>query len=196
MTARWVVEGVAPHRGLRIRWQPISLLLKNQPDPGSRWYEPNRFTHNLLRVMEAVRDRHGDDAVYPLYWEYGRRIHNEGQDVFEAADALSASGFDPDLAAAFDEPDWDDAIETRMKVGLELAGTDIGTPIIAFDDDTGERVAIFGPVITRVPPHEESLRMWDAVVTLTTMAGFWELKRTRTGRPEFGEAPAPVRFET
>ena len=36
---------------------------------------------------------------------------------------------------------------------------------------------------------EESLKLWDSVVTLTSTPGFWELKRTRTEKPEFGERP-------
>ena len=31
MTARWVVDEVAPARDLRVTWQPISLFEKNQP---------------------------------------------------------------------------------------------------------------------------------------------------------------------
>ena len=84
---------------------------------------------------------------------------------------------------------FDEEIRARMDKGIDLAGDDIGTPIIAFTDDQGERVGIFGPVITRVLEQEESLKMWDSVVTLTTTPGFWELKRTRKEGPDFGERP-------
>lgn len=194
MTARWVVEVVAPERDLEITWQPISLLVKNQPSEDSDSYPRYEFTHNLLRVMESVRAAHGDDAVFPLYWELGKRVHHDGDRAFDPAAALLAAGFDASHAAAFDDPDWDGEIERRMAVGLELAGTDIGTPIMAFDDRVGTKVAIFGPVITRVPSREESLLVWDAVVTLTTTPGFWELKRTRTERPDFGDPPAIVPY--
>lgn len=196
MTARWVVDEVAPHRDLNITWQPISLLLKNQPSEDSQWYAPNRFTHNLLRVMEATRVARGNEAVFALYWELGKRIHHDKDLDFAPEAALAAVGLDKQLAEAFDDAGWDTEITNRMGVGLELAGTDIGTPIIAFDDEAGERVAIFGPVITRVPESARSLELWDAVVTLTTMDGFWELKRTRTERPDFGTPPAPVRVES
>ncbi|NND03143.1 MAG: disulfide bond formation protein DsbA [Acidimicrobiia bacterium] len=194
MTARWVVEQVAPHRGLDITWQPISLLLKNEPAEDSSSYGSYLFTHKLLRVMEAVRAAHGDEAVFPFYWELGTRIHHDKDRAFEPGVALTAAGFDLELEAAFDDPGWDDEIEKRMAVGLDLAGTDIGTPIIALDDPDGDRVAIFGPVITRVPPSIKSLAIWDAVVTLATTEDFWELKRTRTERPDFGERPELVPF--
>jgi hypothetical protein len=53
----------------------------------------------------------------------------------------------------------------------------------------GTKRGIFGPVITRVPDAEQSLKVWDAMETFTTMDGFWEIKRTRTERAEFGERP-------
>lgn len=190
VTARWVVEDVAPERDLNITWQPISLLIKNQTSEDSDWYERYRFTRNLLRVMESVRAEFGDEEVFSLYWELGRRIHHDQDRSFDPAAALHAAGLDISHAAAFDDPAWDAEIGRRMDKGLELAGTDIGTPILAFDNAAGEKVAIFGPVITRVPPKEESLRVWDAVVTLTTTPGFWELKRTRTERPDFGAPPS------
>ena len=102
---------------------------------------------------------------------------------------LNAVGVDTRHAAAYEDPSFDEEIRTRMDEGIELAGDDIGTPIIAFTDDQGEKVGIFGPVITRVLEQEESLKMWDSVVTLTTTSGFWELKRTRKEGPDFGERP-------
>jgi hypothetical protein len=31
--------------------------------------------------------------------------------------------------------------------------------------------------------------MWDALTAMMSVQGFWELKRTRTEGPEFGERP-------
>ncbi len=189
MTARWVVDEVKPARDVDITWQPISLFFKNEPDPESEYYERSLFTHKLLRVMESVRKADGDDAVFPLYWEYGRRIHHDQDRDFTAEDALSSAGLDIDHAQAFDDELWDEEIRKRMDVGLELAGDDIGTPIIAINDRNGTRQGYFGPVITRVPPTEDSLAMWDALTAMMSVQGFWELKRTRTEGPEFGERP-------
>ena len=79
MTARWVVDEVQPHRDLHVNWEPISLFFKNEPDPGSDAYPHYYFTHQLLRVMEAVRVEHGNEGVKQIYWEYGRRIHHDGE---------------------------------------------------------------------------------------------------------------------
>jgi hypothetical protein len=189
VTARWVVDEVAPNRDLNITWQPISLLEKNQPAEDSDYYEPVLQTHKYLRVMESLRSTEGDDAVFPLYWEYGRRIHHDQERIFDPAEALKAIDADEVHAEAFDDAKWDAEIKTRMGQGLALAGEDVGTPLIAFKNDDGEKVALFGPVITRVPSTEQSLRMWDAFMDMATVPGFWELKRTRTESPEFGQRP-------
>jgi hypothetical protein len=189
VTARWVVDEVRPHRDLHVNWQPISLFFKNEPEPDSEYYEPVLFTHRLLRVMEAVRGRHGNEGVEQIYWEFGRRIHHDQDREFDAADALEAVGFERGLASAADDEAWDAEIRTRMDEGLALAGDDIGTPIIACNDCYENRQAYFGPVITRVPNTEDSLKMWDALRAMMDVQGFWELKRTRTERPEFGERP-------
>ena len=108
---------------------------------------------------------------------------------FDLGEVLSVVGVSDEHLTAYENSSFDEEIRKRMNAGIALAGVDIGTPIIAFDDFNGERVGIFGPVITRVPSTEESLKLWDSVVTLTSTPGFWELKRTRTEKPEFGERP-------
>ena len=105
------------------------------------------------------------------------------------ADVLEHIGLDRAFADAADDEQWDAEIRTRMDAGLELVGDDVGTPIIAFQCPDGTKRGIFGPVITKVPDTAQSLRVWDAMETFTTMDGFWELKRTRTARPEFGHRP-------
>ena len=178
-----------PARNLHITWQPISLLFKNNPDPQSDYYARSNFTHKLMRVMESVRSADGDDAVGPLYWEYGRRLHHDASGEFAVSDALDAVGYDASHADAFHDESWDAEIRSRMDAGLALCGDDVGTPIIAFEDHHGDKQGYFGPVITRVPPSQDSLAMWDALVAMMNVQGFWELKRTRTQRPEFGQRP-------
>jgi len=187
VTARWVVDEVKPARDLRITWQPISLLFKNEPEEGSESHAPVLFTHRLLRVLESVRAGGGD--VERLYLELGRRIHHEGSLDFDPVDALAAVGYDASHAEAFDDDRWDAEIRRRMDIGLALCGDEVGTPIIAMDDRDGQRAGYFGPVITRVPDAEASLELWDALQTMISVPGFWELKRTRTERPDVGEAP-------
>ena len=140
--------------------------------------------------MESIRETEEREAVQRFYWELGRRIHHDRDFLdFDLSEVLDAIGVDNRHVAAYEDLSFDEEIRARMDEGIELAGDDIGTPIIAFTDDQGEKVGIFGPVITRVLEQEESLKMWDSVVTLTTTSGFWELKRTRKEGPDFGERP-------
>ena len=190
MTARWVVEEVVPHRGLNIVWQPISLMFKNEVSDDSNSYGPVYRTHQMLRVMEAIRVELGEAAVQQWYYLAGTIVHHDrNRDTAEFAEMLEQLGFDTALAAAAEDEKWDTEIRTRMDVGLELAGHDIGTPIIALENSQGERQGYFGPVITRVPPTDAALKMWDALTMMMEVPGFWELKRTRTERPEFGDRP-------
>ena len=140
--------------------------------------------------MESIRASEGDLAVQRYYWELGRRIHHDRDFMnFELSDVLKSINVSADHHVAFEDPEFDEEIRSRMDKGISLAGDDIGTPIIGFEDEKGEPFGIFGPVITRVPDKIQSLELWDSVVRLTTTPGFWELKRTRTEKPEFGERP-------
>jgi len=153
-------------------------------------YGPVYKTHQMLRVMEAIRVELGEAAVQQWYYLAGTIVHHDrNRDTAEFAEMLEQLGFDTALAAAAEDEKWDTEIRTRMDVGLELAGHDIGTPIIALENSQGERQGYFGPVITRVPPTDAALKMWDALTMMMEVPGFWELKRTRTERPEFGDRP-------
>ena len=197
MTARWVVDEVVPHRDIRITWRPISLLFKNDPPEGSEYYGPVKTTHGHLRVMEAVRaaaetPEAGNHDVFRLYWELGARIHHDKQLDFDIGDALDAVGLDRTHAAAADDEVWDQVIRSGMDQGLRLVGNDVGTPIIATTNEQGIRVGYFGPVITDIPTGDDALKMWDALIAMMEIDGFFELKKTRTGGPNPGSRPDPV----
>jgi len=190
-TARWAVDEVMPHRDIEITWRPISLFVKNRPDPDSAYHEVTKFTHGLLRVLESVRSTDGNDGVFRLYWEFGSRIHHDEDRSFDPAKALAEVGLDETHAAAFDDDSWDDLILASMDEALELVGDDVGTPIIALENSDGARAGYFGPVISRVPSTDKSLAMWDALVAMTDVDSFFELKRTRTESPDPGDRPTP-----
>jgi protein-disulfide isomerase-like protein with CxxC motif len=188
VTSQWIRE-IAVERDLDIVWEPISLLIKNEPAPDSAFYEPLQWTYGLLRIMESVRASDGEAAVGALYVEYGRRIHHDGERLWDPALALEAVGLDAKHAQAATDEQWDAPLRERMAEGLALVGADVGTPIIALETADGREVAAFGPVITKVPTRESALKLWDAFVTVTELEEFWEIKRTRTRGPEFGDRP-------
>jgi len=188
MTARWLTTVVQPERELNIEWQPISLFLKNQPSPELDYYDTVVHTHKLLRVFESVNAAEGNAAAFSFYWEAGSRIHHDGNRTVDAVTLLDAAGLDVVHAEAYDDESWDAVIRKKMDEGLELVGSDVGTPIIGITDTNGDEVGVFGPVISRPIAGDEGLDVWDAVVTLATTPGFWELKRTRTVEPDFSGA--------
>ncbi len=188
MTARWAVDVVQPERDLNITWQPISLLFKNDPAEDSDYYAPALYTHKLLRVFESVKVTDGNDGAFRFYWECGKTIHHDEALYTSADHILEQAGLDTSHAEAFEDESWDAVIREKMDEGLALVGEDVGTPIIAFHTPEGKK-GVFGPVISHAPQGEEGLKLWDAMVTMATMDGFWELKRTRTVRPDFGERP-------
>ena len=186
-TSQWI-RRIAADKDLEITWEPISLLVKNETKTDSTYYEPVAWTRGLLRVMESVRAAGLDARLGDLYTEYGRRIHHNGERLFDPAVALQSVGLDTAHAAAATDEVWDVPLLQRMNEGLALVGADVGTPIISFHRSDGLEVASFGPVITKAPAHADGLALWDAFVTVTSLDEFWEIKRTRTARPEFGDA--------
>ena len=182
ITSRWLVR-VAQARDLDIEWLPISLLMKNGSVPGDELFERYTSSHGMLRVIESVRDAGHDEQVGAIYTELGRHLHIR-RDQPDLPAILTSLGLDAAHAAAAEDASLDGAIRRAMDDGLALVGDDVGTPIIALTRADGVRVGLFGPVITELPDLDASLRLWDGFVAMVETDGFFELKRTRTARPE------------
>jgi len=182
MASRWVDE-VARQRGLDVTWRVMSLAYLNEgrdlPPPYS---EMMQRAWGPVRVLTAAREQHGREVVKPLYDAMGTRIHPQEREDWDAvvAEALAEVGLPADLAEAAGSTQWDGAVRAEHHDGMDRVGTDVGTPVIA----VGE-VAFFGPVVSPAPRGEEALRLWDGVIAVASVEGFFELKRTRTRGPVF-----------
>ena len=197
VAARWAVDVVAPGRDLTISWEPISLLFKNEHGEDSENNAANQLTQRLHRVKQPVKEAEVIDAARLLYWQYGADLHHDRvAGTVDAAEVLSAgagpflaaAGLPSQYAAAYDDDSWDETIRTRMQVGLDLVGGDVGTPIVAFDTPAGPK-GVFGPILSRMPHGTDGVELWDAMVKFATHDGFWELKRSRTEDPQFPARP-------
>lgn len=199
VTAKWV-RLVQPHRRVTVDWRFISLKVLNE----NRSYDgrpPGALAshtkgRDLLRIAAAVKDALGGEPVGELYREFGERIWEaqpqEGLTRYEQNGrfgsngeilaALAASAIPSDFATAADDPRWDEVLRAETEAALERTGPNVGTPIITYGAPDGP--SYFGPVISQVPDLDDSLRLWDAVVTLGEIETFAEVKRSMREPPQ------------
>jgi 2-hydroxychromene-2-carboxylate isomerase len=182
ITSRWIKE-VERVRNVQTRFHVMCLAYLNESkDVSEEYRERLRAGWGPVRVVMAVAQQHGDEAVDRLYAELGARFHNQGREKSRETveEALAAARLPVELAAAMDDESLDDAVKKSHHEGVDLVGDDVGTPIVRFDGH-----AFFGPVVTPIPRGEAAGRLWDGVRLVTSTEGFFELKRTRTVRPSF-----------
>ncbi len=182
MTSRWMLE-VEKVRDVEVTWHVMSLSVLNENADVSDDYRKQMDRAWLpVRVIIAAREQHGQDVVLPLYTAIGRRIHPGGQDDYPAAVAagLAELGLPADLIEAGDTDRYDEVLRASHSDGIDRVGQDVGTPVIAVGD-----MAFFGPVVTPAPKGDLAGQLWDGVLAVAGVPGFYELKRTRDERPVF-----------
>ncbi|WP_327354391.1 mycothiol-dependent nitroreductase Rv2466c family protein [Streptomyces sp. NBC_01304] len=185
LTSRWLLE-VVKVRPVEPRWRVMSLAILQANGRLPREYRAMLSeARGPARVCVAVAAEHGDRAVPALYTALGRRFHEQGlpqtREVVE--DALHEAGLPAGPAEALHSRTYDAALEASHKAAVDLAGDDIGTPVLGFgglrEGGGGRRAGFFGPVVNPVPRGEEAARLWDGVALLAATPGFYELKRSR-----------------
>ncbi len=182
ITSRWMLE-VEQVRDVEVTWRVMSLAYLNQDkDIPDDYRELLKDAWQPVRVVAAAEERHGREALLPLYTAMGTRIHHEGRkaDRELIAEALAEAGLDADLVEAMDDGSFDHAVVKSHQEGIDQVGEEVGTPTIAF-----EGAAFFGPVLSRIPRGEDAGALWDGCVALAKVPYFYELKRSRTGDLDF-----------
>lgn len=190
MTSRWMLE-VEKVRPVEVRWHVMSLAVLNEPKLDEL---PEQYQEMMrgpawgpVRVCIAAADKHGDEVLGPLYTALGTRFHNQGleRNRETIVAALEEVGLPAELADAADTDAYDDLLRASHKVGIDLVGQDVGTPVIAVPGSDGEQIAFFGPVVTPAPKGDEAAKLWDGTLMVASIPGFYEIKRTRTVGPIF-----------
>jgi len=188
MTSRWLVEA-AQHRDIDITWGVMSLsVLNDGRELPEKYVELMKRAWGPVRVLIAARETAGQQVVGPLYEALGIRIHNEarGEDLETVmAEALAAVGLPAELIEAASSTQYDDALRASHAEGIDLVGSDVGTPVLGLPGPNGETVGYFGPVVTPIPRGDDAVRLWDAMVNLASVPGVYEVKRSRTASPSF-----------
>jgi 2-hydroxychromene-2-carboxylate isomerase len=191
LTSRWMLE-VEKVRPVEVRWHVMSLavLNENKLDELPEGYRELLATAwGPVRVCIAVEQKHGNEALGPLYTALGTRLHNRGQELSREllTEALKEAGLPEDLADAADSTQYDEALRASHKEGIDLVGQDVGTPVIAVPGADGSRIAFFGPVVTPAPKGEAAAKLWDGTLMVASTPGFYEIKRTRDAGPVFDD---------
>ncbi len=182
ITSRWILE-VQAQRDIEVKWNIFSLAVLNEGRELKPEYRKRiDKSWGPVRVIAAAKRKNGYEVVLPLYTEIGTLFHPGAKPVAKEtiSEALQNQKLDPTLIGFYDTNDFDQDLRDSTKAGLDLVGDDVGTPIISI-----EGVAFFGPVLTPAPKGSEALKLWDGVVAAASLPGFFELKRTRTARPQF-----------
>lgn len=186
-TSRWI-RRVAELRNLQVGWRFVSLFVIHEHDEVDEYPLAGRARargNQVHRVMNAVREAHGNEAVGRLYEAWGNRLWSAepGAAVAEVAEGielgalLESVGLPAELAAHAEDDSHDGVIRAETALAFERAGEDVGTPIITYDP-AGGGGSFFGPVISSLPDDAASLAIYDALRTLVDLPTFSELKRT------------------
>ncbi|WP_019137603.1 DsbA family protein [Cellulomonas massiliensis] len=181
MTSRWIDE-VAGVRGLDVRWHVMSLSVLNEGRDLPQDYRALMdASWGPVRVLVAAARDHGDTVLKPLYDAMGTRRHPGRRTDTEAivAEALAEVGLPAALADVAGTDEVDDLLRASHAEAMALVGDEVGTPVVAVDG-----VGYFGPVVTPAPTGQAALDLFDGLVLMTRVPGFYELKRTRTSGPQ------------
>ncbi|NGN65816.1 DsbA family protein [Streptomyces sp. A7024] len=183
ISSRWLVE-VTKVRPVAVRWRVMSLAVLNEhrdDNPEGEWGD---YLWAPVRVCAAVAERFGQRALGGLFTAMGTRFHLRG-DWGNLEAALTDAGLPEELGTVALSTTYDEAIRASHAEAIALGGADIGTPVIGVDGPGGERVGFFGPVVSPAPTGETAGQLWDGLLTMAAVPGFFELKRTRTEEPRF-----------
>ena len=178
-TARWVWR-LTNLGEVEADWAVFSLALANEGNEESRAKRHFR-SECALRTVITVRERHGREAVGEFYRHLGRRVHELGEPLEEAATvegALADAGLEPGLCEKAMSDDSTKAAFEAEHAALVERTRSFGVPTIVLDG--GDGPAIFGPVIAEVPSDEDAVELWRHTSWLVRHRAFAELKRDRT----------------
>ena len=194
LTSRWILE-VRKSRPVDITWHVMSLAVLNegrldQLPPQNRELMGQAWAP--VRVLIAAQEAFGPGVLEPLYTSLGTQYYLQDQPktLTVIQTALREAGLPQHLAEAGDTDTYDPILRRSHREGINLVGQEVGSPIIAIPGpDAGPgKIAFFGPVVNPTPTGEQAALLWDGLLIVASIPGFYEIKRTRTLGPIFDRA--------
>ena len=165
ISSRWLLHA-AEVRDISPSFHVMSLSVLNEGrEVPEKYQELYPAALKLVRCLIAAEQAHGNEVLLPLYTALGNRLHLEQRKDYDAVLAESA---------------FDEALRLSHHQGMDPVGMEVGTPVIHVGD-----IAFFGPVITPAPRGEDAGRLYDGLIAVASVPGFYEMKRTRTQAASF-----------
>lgn len=181
LTALWLFEAER-HRPLSVETKVFSLAEVN------RGADDKRHAHDAgeqaLRVLVAARRAGGEQAIRNVYMQISEAHHERDEPLHESATleaAVAAAGVERSVVseALADESTLTEVL-TEHAQAVERGA--FGVPTLSVDGSA----PYFGPIVDTRITGEDAGRLWDMVAPILVHPRVFELKRSRTGRPEVG----------
>jgi len=185
--SRWLNE-VELRRPLQVRHHVMSLYLLNEhrTDIAAAYRRIVQTSRGPARVAAAAAMRFGEEVLGEFYTAFGELVFDRwryltGPELHDAIrTALPRAGLPGDLEDAMDSDEHDEALRLSHQAGIDLVGSEVGTPITRIDG-----IAFYGPVLNAIPRGDDAVRVFDGARLLAGYPQFFELKRTRLRPPVF-----------
>jgi hypothetical protein len=184
---------VRKSKPVAVTWHVMSLAVLNeerleQLTPQNRELMGQAWAP--VRVLMAAQEAFGSAVLEPLYTALGTQyfLLDQPKTLTTIRAALRDAGLPQHLANAGDTIAYDEVLRRSHREGIDLVGQEVGSPIIAMPDPctTARKIAMFGPVVNPTPTGDLAARLWDSLLAIVAIPGFYEIKRTRTVDPIFG----------
>ena len=176
-TSRWLSD-VAGRRGIDIQWHVMSLYeLNKDKELGPEGRSRLDAIRSVGLVLETVRREHGNASLAAAYTAIGTRLHDSFQQADEGtiAAALADDGLPHKIIEQSKNDEIAAAVSKSHAQAQALVGQESGSPILSIDGGPG----YFGPVVVPIPVGDEADKLFDAVVLISQVPAFSELKRAR-----------------
>lgn len=176
-TARWL-STAADEAGFNIEWRLMSLAILNAGRELPEQQQARmRDSRQVGRLMVALRDELGADAIAKAYFAFGHRYFDESAALDDdlVKHVLAAAGAHHVTAAALSDASLDAAVDDSHQASQDALGEASGSPLITIDGHT-----VFRPVLTSVPAADKTSAIFEAVATLVGTSEFTQLERPRT----------------